>query len=72
MKRTALMGVGLLATVGLQTALPQQRPLNQAPAGFTALFTGKDLSGWRGRQPDYDPHAEALLSKEDAVAKQAQ
>ena len=72
MKRTAFVEIGLLVTVGLQAALPQERPLNQAPAGFTALFNGKDFSGWRGRQPDYDPHAEALLSKEDAAAKQAQ
>jgi hypothetical protein len=71
MKRTAFLRMGLLLTVGLQAAL-SQGPLNQAPAGFTALFNGKDLSGWRGRQPDYDPRAEAALSKDDLAAKQAQ
>jgi hypothetical protein len=44
----------------------------QAPAGFTPLFNGKDLSGWRGRQQDYSPYEEAKLSKEELAAKQAQ
>src|ERR1039457_2616438 len=72
MKRTAFVEIGLLVTVGLQAALPQERPFNQAPAGFTALFNGKDLTGWRGRQPDYYPRAEAALSKEEAAAEQAE
>ena len=72
MKRTACVKTALLVAVGLQAAWPQARPLNQPPAGFTALFNGKDLSGWRGRQPDYDPAAEAALSKDDLAAKQAQ
>ena len=50
--------------------LPASRPT--APPGFTAIFNGKDLSGWRGRQADYSPHAEARLSKEDLAAKQIQ
>ncbi|MBZ5624119.1 MAG: DUF1080 domain-containing protein [Acidobacteriia bacterium] len=56
---------------GLPAAIPQERPLTRAPAGFIAIFNGKDLSGWRGRQRDYSPHAEALLSPEDRVTKQA-
>ena len=48
------------------------KQLNLAPKGFTALFNGEDLSGWRGRQPDYDPHAEAALPKEELAAKQSQ
>ena len=59
-------------TVALPPALGQERPLNRAPAGFTALFNGKDLSGWRGRQGTYSPHAEALLPKEELAAKQVQ
>jgi len=42
------------------------------PKGFTSLFTGKDLTGWRGRQPNYDPAAEAKLSKDELAAKQAE
>jgi hypothetical protein len=58
---TVVMGAGLAAR---QTAKP--------PKGFTSLFDGKDLSGWRGRQPNYDPAAEATLSKEELAAKQAE
>ena len=72
MMRTSLLTVGVLAAVGFPAAFPQERPLNRAPAGFTALFDGKDLAGWRGRQGTYSPHAEALLSKEELAAKQAQ
>ncbi len=43
----------------------------KAPKGFTVLFNGKDLSGWRGRQPNYNPAEEARLSKEELAAKQA-
>ncbi len=42
----------------------------QPPQGFTALFNGKDLTGWRGRQPNYDPAAEAALPKTELDAKQ--
>src|SRR5436190_14993796 len=31
-----------------QIATGQDTPLNTPPAGFTALFNGKDLSGWKG------------------------
>src|SRR5712671_1368979 len=72
MNRTALAEVAIMLTLGLPSALSQERPLNRPPAGFTALFNGKDLSGWRGRQGTYSPHAEALLSKEEQAAKQTQ
>ena len=72
MKLMSLAGIGIWAVLGLPSAFSQDRPLNQAPSGFTALFNGKDLSGWRGRQPNYSPHAEALLAKEELAAKQAQ
>ena len=51
------------------TAAPQTA---KPPKGFTSLFDGKDLSGWRGRQPNYDPAAEAKLSKDELAAKQAE
>jgi Domain of Unknown Function (DUF1080) len=72
MKRIALVVMAMMVTLGLHAALPQDRPLNQAPAGFTNLFNGKDLSGWRGRQMDYSPHLEALLTKEELAAKQVE
>jgi len=71
MKRMMLAGIGVLAAASLP-AFAQDRPLNQAPPGFTALFNGRDLTGWRGRQPNYDARAEASLTKEDWAAKQAQ
>jgi 3-keto-disaccharide hydrolase len=57
-----------LATVLFFTApAAAQKP----PAGFTSLFNGKDLSGWRGRQPNYNPAEEAKLTKEALAEKQA-
>ena len=64
----------MLGLIVFAAAAPQgaQRPLNQPPAGFVALFNGKDLTGWRGRQGDYSPYLEAKLSSEENAAKQAQ
>lgn len=45
---------------------------NQAPAGYTNLFDGKDLSGWRGRKQDYSPYAEAKLTPDELTSMQAQ
>ena len=64
-------GAGLLAASMIGAApQPQDRPLNQPPAGFTSLFNGKDLSGWRGRQGTYSPHEQAKLTPEELAAKQ--
>ena len=70
--RIALVAIGMFVMAGARPAFSQERPLNQAPSGFTALFDGKDLSGWRGRQGTYSPHAEALLTKDELAAKQVQ
>ena len=51
-------------------AAAQDRPLNQPPAGFTALFNGKDLSGWRGRKPNFDPAVERQFTKPELNALQ--
>jgi hypothetical protein len=55
------------ASIEIQTSVTPK-----PPKGFTALFNGKDLSGWRGRQQDYSPYAEAKLSREELAAKQAE
>ncbi len=52
------------------SAAAAERPLNQAREGYTNLFEGKDLAGWRGRQPTYSPYEEAKLSKEEQARKQ--
>lgn len=43
----------------------------ELPAGFTSLFNGRDLTGWRGR-PHLDPAVEAAWSEEERAAKQAE
>jgi len=45
-------------------------PHNVPPAGFTALFNGKDLSGWRGR-PHLAPAKEAAMTGAQKAAQQA-
>ena len=69
MRPSGLISIAMLLAA---PAFAQERPLNRPPAGFTALFNGKDLTGWRGRQGTYSPHEEARLSKEELAAKQAQ
>jgi hypothetical protein len=70
MLRTIWTATSLLLLVLCNVVSAADRPLNQAPEGFTNLFKGSDLSGWRGRQQDYSPYEEAKLSKEQLAAKQ--
>src|SRR5262245_4503102 len=51
------------------SARAADRP-NEAPAGFTALFNGKDLSGWHG-MPHFDPRKLAAMSAEERAASLA-
>jgi hypothetical protein len=48
--------------------LPSIEEENTAPAGFTALFNGKDLSGWKGLVKD-PPHR-AKMSPEELATEQ--
>jgi hypothetical protein len=68
MKRCGVVTVVLLAASAM--AATQDRPFNQPPPGFTALFNGKDLSGWRGRKPNFDPAVERQLTKAELSALQ--
>jgi hypothetical protein len=68
-KRIHLIAAAVACAVSVAAAQPAQK---KAPAGFTSLFNGKDLSGWRGRQPNYNPLEEAKLSPQDHAAKQAE
>lgn len=43
----------------------------EPPAGFTSLFNGRDLSGWRGR-PHLDPRKDAEGSPEERASRQKQ
>ncbi len=51
---------------------PRSKPANTPPSGFTALFNGKDLSGWKGlmKRPLNSPAKRAAASKEELAAAQ--
>jgi hypothetical protein len=61
-----------LAVAGASVMLHAQGAA-QAPPGFTSLFNGKDLSGWRGRPGGggvFSPYVEAKFTPEERAAKQ--
>src|SRR5262245_37347218 len=60
--------VAALTCTAALAAAPQSP--KKRPNGFASLFNGKDLSGWRGRQPNYNPGEEAKLTADDHKAKQ--
>lgn len=68
------VAAALAILVAPTTAVPQAT--GQAPpAGFTSLFNGKDLSGWRGRPGGggvFSPYTEAKFAPEERAAKQAE
>ncbi|MFC1782387.1 DUF1080 domain-containing protein [Planctomycetota bacterium] len=45
-----------------------EKKLNESPPGFTALFNGKDLTGWKGLVAD--PPKRAQMSPEELAATQ--
>jgi hypothetical protein len=61
LSRTFLVLTTLAAVAPLRAADPQP------PKGFTALFNGKDLSGWHGL-PQTDPYKLAALSQDERAA----
>ena len=67
----------VLAVVSLlaMTVAAQAQTLNQPPEGFTALFNGKDLTGWKGllKGPYDNPDKRAALEpdKLDELQKEA-
>ena len=71
MRKIVPAAVLALAALGISLGA-QTKPLNKPPQGFTNLFGGKDLTGWRGRQGDYNVYVEAKLTPEEKAAKQTQ
>lgn len=67
--RGVVIAVAVACGAGVAAA---PEPQKKAPGGFTRVFNGKDLTGWRGRQPNYNPAEEAKLPPEELAAKQAQ
>jgi hypothetical protein len=57
---------------GAVAASAQTRPDNTPPAGFVALFNGKDLTGWKGllKAPLDNPAKRAQLSPEKLAEAQ--
>ena len=69
MKRTLSASFCLLLAISAP-APAQSTKLNTPPAGFTALFNGTDLTGWRGLKGDYSPHIQATLAPEELATMQ--
>lgn len=59
----ATVAVGMVGLVSAAASEP--------PAGFTALFNGRDLAGWRGR-PHLDPLKEAEGTPEERARRQVE
>ena len=72
MKPVTCVGVIAVAAACGVSLLAARQSQKTVPPGFVSLFNGKDLSGWRGRQPNYNPAEEAKLSPEALAAKQAE
>lgn len=62
LRLTVVMTCGLL--LGLAGAAPAQEP----PKGFTAIFNGKDLTGWHG-MGHFDPQKLWKMTEEERKAK---
>lgn len=56
----------LICSLGL--AIPAESAANTVPEGFTALFNGKDLSGWWGAKTE-DPRGYLSLPADELKAK---
>jgi len=65
---TGLVGVAALGALGAAGSEAKQE-LNAPPEGFTALFNGEDLSGWKGLVAN--PVKRAKMSPEELAEAQA-
>ena len=76
MRIPLFMTCGLVAFVSLLAGTATAQPPNQVPrTGFTSLFDGKSLQGWRGRPGGggvFSPYIEAKFTPEERAAKQAE
>jgi hypothetical protein len=56
-----LPGLIVLTTLAVVSQAHADEP--KPPEGFTALFSGNDLSGWHGRQGDFNPYKLAAMTE---------
>ena len=75
--RSTMTAVAVAAVISLGSvhAALAQPAAPKAPAGFTVLFNGKDLTNWRGRPGGggvFSPYVEAKFTPEERTAKQAE
>ena len=76
MRIDLLVSGGIVAFASLLVATAAAQSVSPAPpAGFTSLFNGKDLRGWRGRPGGggvFSPYVEAKFTPEERASKQAE
>jgi hypothetical protein len=59
-----------VAFFGIVASLAAEEKLNSPPPGFTALFNGRDLTGWKGLlKPPLDNPAKRAALKPDELAE---
>ena len=71
---STVIGLAASSLLLAQAPAPAKAPAPppKAPDGFTVLFNGKDLSGWRGRPGGggvFSPYVEAKFTPEEREAK---
>jgi len=73
--RSALLLTLAAGVAGASVIVHAQATKPAPPPGFTAIFNGKDLSGWRGRPGGggvFSPYVEAKFTPEERATKQAE
>ncbi|MHC4996731.1 MAG: 3-keto-disaccharide hydrolase [Planctomycetota bacterium] len=68
--KTKWMSVITVLAIGWMPVATTAAEKNVPPEGFSALFNGKDFTGWRAR-PQLNPYKEAALSAEEKAKLQA-
>ncbi len=67
--RAVAFALPLLLALAMPALVPTAKAAEPAPPpGFTALFNGKDLSGWHG-MPHFDPRKLAAMTQEQQAAQ---
>jgi hypothetical protein len=68
--RSLVLAAAALLIAAPYNALAEEGKLNTPPEGFTALFNGKDLTGWKGLVGN--PKTRAAMSADELAKAQAE